>query len=211
MTGRAVVIGVGNPWRGDDGVGWAVAGAVGRRLGTAVEIRCCDGEPARLLDAWTGVDLAVVVDAMRSGAQPGAVRVVEADGVAELMRSPAPVGSHSLGIGQALALGRALGRLPGRLVVVGVEGLDHGFGEGLSAPVGAAVDVAADLVVRVVDGDRHDVGPVAPPARGSGDDEHRDPGGGDHGLAGRSELAARAAHAPAADHEQLGRLALRDP
>ena len=63
-----MVIGVGNPSRRDDGVGWVVAAAAGRRLGETVDIRLCDGDPARLLDAWTDVELAVVVDAMRSGA-----------------------------------------------------------------------------------------------------------------------------------------------
>ena len=151
MTSGVVVIGVGNPSRRDDGVGWVVAAAAGRRLGETVEIRLCDGDPARLLDAWTGVELAVVVDAMRSGARPGAIRVVVADRVSELPPSPTTTGSHSLGVGQALALGRALGRLPGRLVVIGVEAHDHGFGDELSAPVAAAVDAAMELVGRLVD------------------------------------------------------------
>ena len=66
VTGRVVVISVGNPSRRDDGVGWVVA-AAGRRLGETVEIRLCDGDPARLLGAWTDVELSVVVGAMRSG------------------------------------------------------------------------------------------------------------------------------------------------
>jgi len=210
VTSRVVVIGVGNPSRRDDGVGWVVAAAAGRRLGEAVDIRLCDGDPARLLDAWTDVELAVVVDAMRSGARPGAIRVLAADSVTELPPSPGPVGSHSLGVGQAVELGRALGRLPGRLVVIGLESRDHGFGDGLSAPVAAAVGAAVDLVARVVHGDWEEVGP-ATPTSGSGDDEDRDPGAHDHGLAGRAQLAPRAAHAPAADDEELGRLALRHP
>ena len=211
MTSRVVVIGVGNPSRRDDGVGWVVAAAAGRRLGDAADIRLCDGDPARLLDAWTDVELAVVVDAMRSGARPGAIRVVAADGLTELPPSPGPVGSHSLGIGQALALGRALGRLPGRLVVIGLEGHDHDFGDELSTPVATAVGTAVDLVVRLVAGDRGDVDPAAALAAGSRDDEHRDPGAGDHGLAGGTQLAERAAHTPAADDQHVGRLLLRDP
>jgi hydrogenase maturation protease len=210
VTGRPVVIGVGNPSRCDDGVGWVVAAAAGRRLGPLAEVRLCDGEPARLLDAWTGVDLAVVVDAMRSGAEPGTVHLVATDGATDLTPPWVPVGSHSLGIGQGYALGRAVGRLPGRLVVIGIEGRDHGFGGELSVPVAAAVGAAVELVVRVVDGDRPDVGPATPRAAASRDDEHRDPGTGDHGLAGRAKLAECAAHTPAADHEQLGGLALRD-
>jgi len=197
--------------RGDDGVGWIVAAAAGRRLAAAVDLRLCDGEPARLLDAWTGGELAVVVDATRSGAAPGTVRLLETEGAIDLTPSPAPVGSHSMGIGQAQALGRAVGRLPRRLVVIGIEGRHFGFSDELSAPVAEAVDAAADLVVRVVDGDRGDGGPATPAVAPSRDDEDRDPGAGDHGLAGRAELAECAAHTPAAHHDQVGPLAIRDP
>jgi hydrogenase maturation protease len=207
---RFVVIGVGNPSRRDDGVGWVVATAAGHRLGEGVEIRHCDGEPARLLDAWTDVDLAVVVDAMHSGSRPGAVRVITAEAVAELPPSSARAGSHSLGVTQALALGRVIGRLPRRLVVIGIEGHDHRFGDEPSTLVAAAVGAAVDLVVQVVDGDREDVDPAAALAAGSRDDEHRDPGAGDHGLARRTQLSECAADTSAADHEQLGGLALRD-
>ena len=168
MTSPVVVIGVGNPSRRDDGVGWVVAAEAGRRLGETVEIRLCDGDPARLLDAWTDVELAVVVDAMRSGARPGAIRVVAADGFTALPPSSGPVGSHSLGVGQALALGRALGRLPGRLVVIGLEAHDHRFGDELSGPMAAAVDGAVDLVVRLVADHRPGAGLATPSAAGHG-------------------------------------------
>jgi hydrogenase maturation protease len=148
------VIGLGNPARRDDGVGWAVAAAVGRRLGDAVELRWCDGEPARLLEAWTGADVAVVVDAMRSGAPAGTVRVITADEITVLGESAGGAGTHAVGIGHAVALGRAVGRLPHELHVVGVEAGDHGFGDGLSVPVAEAIERAIDLVIETVGRDR---------------------------------------------------------
>ncbi len=72
---RPLLVGIGNPWRGDDGIGWAVAEAAGRRLGDAVDVVCCDGEPTRLLDAWADADFAVVVDAARTGAAPGTLHL----------------------------------------------------------------------------------------------------------------------------------------
>jgi hydrogenase maturation protease len=151
VTGRIVVIGVGNGSRRDDGVGWVVASEAARRLGDVVEVRWCDGEPARLLDAWTDAELAVVVDAVRRGAEPGSICVLTADDAA-VTTPAAPLGGHALGVGQAVALGRALGLLPRRLVVVGIEGRDYGVGEGLSAPVLTAVAAAADLVAGMVSG-----------------------------------------------------------
>jgi hydrogenase maturation protease len=163
MTAPVVVIGVGNPWRGDDGVGVAVAREVADRLRrltatgpgaeprAVVEVAEVDGEPARLLELWAGRDLAVVVDAVVSGAAPGTLHVGGPD------LGPAPGrarvgGSHAVGIADAVALGRALGRLPTRLVTVGVEGagFDHGGDLDLDPRVAAAVPEAADVVVTEV-------------------------------------------------------------
>ncbi len=130
MTSGVAVIGVGNPWRRDDGVGWAVAAAAGRRLGKVVDVVECDGEPSRLLDAWCELDVAVVVDAVRSGASPGTVHVW--DDVPDLPVASSVTGSHALGIADAVALGRALDRLPTRLIVIGIEVDDTSSGQGLS-------------------------------------------------------------------------------
>jgi hydrogenase maturation protease len=169
MRSRVALIGVGNPWRRDDGVGWEVIAAAGRRLGTAVDVVECDGEPSRLLDAWCALDLAVVVDGVVGGASPGAIHVwAEPFG---LPVASSAAGSHALGIADAVALGRALDRLPARLIVVGIELDDTSAGHGLSAAVAAAVeeavDVIADLVTQRGRTRQRDVGvcPYTPGAR----------------------------------------------
>jgi hydrogenase maturation protease len=143
---RAVVVGVGNAVRGDDAAGLAVAERVRGRAPRAVEVVQCEQEPTRLLDAWAGADLALVVDASLSGAEPGTVRRFDAivDAVpAKTFRSS----THAFGIGDAVELGRALGRLPERVVVYGIEGDDFALGSGLSDPVAGAVDQVAEAVL----------------------------------------------------------------
>jgi hydrogenase maturation protease len=152
VTSRAVIIGVGNPWRRDDGIGWAVAEAVGRRLGPTVEVVESDGEPSRLLDAWAGIDVAVVVDAVRGGGAPGKIHVWADD--SELPNAPPSTGSHALGLADAVALGRALHRLPKRLIVVGVEAHETTPGRGLSSAVAGAVEEAVDVIATLVAGRR---------------------------------------------------------
>lgn len=111
-----------------------------------VEVVELDGDPARVVEAWDGAATVVVVDAVRSGSRPGSIhrRVVGRDPL------PAPgrvASSHGLGVADAVALGRALDRLPARLVVIGVEAGDLGDGPGLSAAVAAAVPAAAAIAV----------------------------------------------------------------
>jgi hydrogenase maturation protease len=129
------VVGVGNPDRGDDGAGPAVAALVPGAIAV-------DGELADLLDAWAGHDNVVVVDAMVSGRTPGTV--VQLDAIAQRLPSGFSVASsHVLGLADAVELGRALGRLPQRLTVIGIEVESCALGERLSARVAAAVESVA--------------------------------------------------------------------
>lgn len=58
------MIGIGNELRCDDGIGPAVAAEIQRRKIPGVRVVLSHGEPIGLLDAWTGVRLAVVIDAV---------------------------------------------------------------------------------------------------------------------------------------------------
>lgn len=145
MSERRVVIGVGNAYRGDDGAGLAVAEGARGLLPADVDVVECEQEPTRLLDAWESATVAVVVDAVVSGAPAGTVHRFDASD------SPLPArffrsSTHAFGVGDAVELARTLGRLPSRVVVYGVEGADFDAGAPLSAPVLAAVD---DVVRRL--------------------------------------------------------------
>lgn len=149
-----VVLCVGNPFRRDDGVASAVAGLLRSALPEGVPVVELDGEPSRIVDAWAGAGLAIVVDAARSGAAPGSVRRVEIAGgdgadrgtAAGPLPATRQASSHGASLGEAVALGRALGRLPGRLVLYAVEAGDLGAGPGLSDPVARAVPTVAAQV-----------------------------------------------------------------
>jgi hydrogenase maturation protease len=141
-----LVIGVGNAYRRDDGVGLAVAARLRGRVPAGVRVVDCEQEPSRLLDAWHGAESALVVDAVESGAAPGTLHRFDA------AAGPLPAGvfrssTHAFGVGDAVELARVLGRLPGRVVVYGVEGGEFAAGEGLTAPVAAAVEPAAQAVL----------------------------------------------------------------
>jgi hydrogenase maturation protease len=151
--GRVVVIGVGNEFRGDDGAGPEVVARLRGQAPDSVELVLSDGEPTRLLEAWSGATVAVVVDAVTgSPATIGRLhRVVISE--TESRESEAVAGdagqasSHSLGLGTAIGLARALGRMPETLVVHGVEATDFSQGHGLSAAVAAAIDGLAAAVL----------------------------------------------------------------
>lgn len=153
MQGRCplVVIGVGNSNRGDDGAGPAVAQALLARALPGVTVRVADGEVAGLVEmlsqaACDGADV-VVVDAVVSGAAAGTIHRLEAHG-APLPASLGAASTHSFGLAQAIELCRALGRLPQRVVVYGVEVEGTGIGEPLSCPVTQGLDRLIDRIVQ---------------------------------------------------------------
>jgi hydrogenase maturation protease len=142
-----VVIGIGNEYRRDDGIGPALVAALEAHRPPGVRLIVSDGEPARLIEDWAGAPLAVVVDAVLcEPPTPGAIhRTVLPDHAAGVRSRPA--GTHSLGIPDALRLAQALDRMPDRLVVFAVEATDVAFGTDLSAPVAAALPRLVDAVL----------------------------------------------------------------
>jgi hydrogenase maturation protease len=140
-----ILIGVGNGWRGDDGAGLAVARRVRELAPDGVEVREIEGDATALVDAWSGAEHVVVVDAAQSGAAPGTVRRFDA------RSQPLPVrtlrsSTHAFGVSDAVELARSLGRLPGRLEVYAIEGASFVAGDRLSPSVERAVaEVAGEL------------------------------------------------------------------
>ncbi|AXE24267.1 peptidase M52 [Streptomyces globosus] len=153
----AAVIGLGNGFRRDDGVGPVVVGllrerSAQRRLPADTVLAECDGDPGRLIELWDNTALAIVVDAcFPPSAQPG--RTHRWDAAADGGLRPAAAGRHSthgLGLADALRLGAVLGRSPGRLIVYAVEGADRSMGVGITPAVARAVPrlirrIAADI------------------------------------------------------------------
>ena len=138
-----ILIGVGNGWRGDDGAGLALARRVRELAPAGVEVREVEGDATALVDAWSGAEHVVVVDAAQSGAAPGSVRRFDA------RSRPLPVRSlrsstHAFGVSDAVELARSLDRLPGRLDVYAIEGASFVAGDSLSPSVERAVAELAD-------------------------------------------------------------------
>ena len=143
--GRTVVVGIGEPRRSDDGCGHRVVEALRSRLCRNVELVAAGGDPTALLDLWSGADLAVVVDAMRGGGPPGTCIRLEGSGLKGLPRSRS-TSSHGLSVPDVLELGRAVGKLPGRLVLYLIEAADVRAGERLTPEVADAVERTARAI-----------------------------------------------------------------
>lgn len=146
---RVTIIGIGNPYRRDDGVAAAVLDALRADWGDDPRVRLVelDGESARVMQAWEGSHTVWIVDAVRSGRPGGSVHEVDATKLADLDDTGRRLGGgHLMGLSEAVELARALDRLPAELRVLGVEGEDFADGEGLSDAARVGVRRAAEVL-----------------------------------------------------------------
>jgi hydrogenase maturation protease len=146
---RPVVLGIGNVHRHDDAVGLEVVERVGTELGERARIVRYDGESTGLLDLWAGLDLVVLVDAVASRGSPGRFHRFEGD-LSRVLAEPPLSSTHGFSVGEAWRLGSALGQLPHRLVVFGIEGEDFTPGIGLSPGVRRALESVSGAIVAEV-------------------------------------------------------------
>ena len=145
-AGRDVVIGVGNEFKRDDNAGPAVVARLRGLVPDGVDLLVSDGEPTRLIEAWDGARIAVIVDAVRGEpAVPGRLHRM-------VLHEPGAGGgraasSHGLGLDDAIGLARVLGRVPGTLILHAVEAADLSHGTGLTPAVAATIDTLAAVVL----------------------------------------------------------------
>ena len=149
-----LVVGIGHEDRGDDAAGPLTARLLARAWGDLlpphVAVRAWRGDPLGLIDAWSGIERLVLVDAVVSGAAPGTCRRYGVDAPFATGAGPS---THGVGLADALALARNLGRLPPAVEVWGIEAADFTAGARPSAAVAsAAADLAARLAASLGDG-----------------------------------------------------------
>jgi hydrogenase maturation protease len=155
---RILVGGIGNIFHGDDAFGVEVVQCLARRT-IPPEVRLVDfgirgfDLAYALLDAY---DLTVLIDATARGSAPGTLYTIEIDGndPANLPDPRAVVDSHGMNPVRVLQMAQNMGGRVGRILMVGCEPATLGSEDeglmGLSAPVAAVVEAAADLVEKLV-------------------------------------------------------------
>ena len=153
MDIKVIVIGLGNPVLGDDGVGWRVAALVKEQVNNlAIEVDFLAGGGLSVMERLVGYDAAVIIDAINLGDVPvGTVRLLK---LADLPNPFAGhLGSvHETSLVTAMQLGRSLGAyLPERVMIVAIESpYVYDFSEELTQDIAAVMPVAAKMVLTTI-------------------------------------------------------------
>ena len=162
---KTLVVGLGNPILGDDGVGWKVAEEVEKSLlpspigredggeGT-VEVDCAALGGLSLMERLLGYERVVLVDSMETGHGPvGSVRTFPLASLPDPMAGHS-ASAHDTSLITALKTAESIGAdIPKRVDVVAVEAQNvYDFSEELSPPVAAAVPEAVQAVLNILQG-----------------------------------------------------------
>lgn len=133
-----LVVGLGNPDRGDDSAGHlAVSRAtVGERI---LRRDCAD-----LIDLIESRRDVIIVDAMQSGAPPGTIKHFVLPG--DRLPNGRFVSSHFFGLSETLRLADTLGQLPKTVTVFGIEAADTTLGGQISPEVAEAAEQVSSSI-----------------------------------------------------------------
>jgi hydrogenase maturation protease len=152
-AGGVLVIGYGNPLRGDDGVGPAVAAAVAADpRGAGARVLALHQLTPELAVDLAGARLAIFVDATVEAGPGQVVTRRPAAGVPAVAGGGAGPSSHHVGIDALIVLARELYGSAPEVAVVSVGVADLETGDRLSAAVAAAVPAAVEAVLALIAG-----------------------------------------------------------
>src|SRR5262245_3824394 len=153
---RILVAGIGNIFLGDDAFGVEVAARLASRpLPPTVRVVDFGIRGLDLVYALAdGFDLAILVDAVPRGSEPGTLYTIEPELPEMSGDRPVVLATHGMDPLKVLLLARAMGQTPERLLIVGCEPAWLGDGDaggmGLSEPVRAAIGPAVTLIEELI-------------------------------------------------------------
>jgi len=141
-----LIIGIGNEYRGDDGIGLCLAHRLKEKNlpGTIVETYC--GEGIGLMELWKSYTRVFLLDAVHSDAPPGKIYRFNT----KLRPFPScwvNHSTHNFCIAETIELAKALDLLPHYMVIYGIAGTLFKRGDGISPEVRAA---AGEVVERII-------------------------------------------------------------
>ena len=141
-----LVLGFGNPHRGDDGIGVRVAEALAANpLPEDVEVVDGGTQGLGVVPLLEGRKRLIVVDAAKLGHEPGAYRRF-ALSEARFLGTDNHIAIHEAGLREALLLAEVLGYLPQDTVFYGIQPASLKWEENLSVPVSKALEQVTKMI-----------------------------------------------------------------
>ena len=142
-----LVLGLGNILMQDEGIGVAVVDRLQQHFKVSDQVELLDGGTSgmTLLDDLRNRQQVIVVDAVRTGNEPGSIVVLRGEEIPAFFKSK--VSPHQLALSDVLAVLTMTDEQPGEITVIGIEPISLETHMGLSEEVAEQLVPLTDLVV----------------------------------------------------------------
>ena len=150
-----LILGLGNPILGDDGVGWKVAAEVQSQIsvfGLPAEVDFASLGGLSLMERMLGYSRVILIDSLETGHAPiGTVKVLLLQDLEDPMAGHS-ASAHDASLITALQAAQAMGAdVPQRVDIVAIEAkISYDFTEDLSPEISAAVPLATQAVLHLL-------------------------------------------------------------
>ena len=150
---KTIVVGLGNPILGDDGIGWKIAEKIKQQLApvSPVDVEFLSLGGISLMEHLIGYERAILIDAVTSDQKTGSVIVSKLNEMPDHSAFHI-ISAHDTSLQNALKLGREMGaNLPEDVIIVGIA-TDHvyDFSEELSLSVMESIPNAIKIVINLL-------------------------------------------------------------
>jgi len=151
---KTLVVGIGNPILGDDGVGFHVARELaGEIKDENVDVKYTSIDGLNLLELVVGYDKVIIVDAiMTQDGEVGEIYMLRPENISRTMQYT--TSPHNVNLATAIEIGQRYltEQMPGEVVIfaVGIQGVTE-FTEEMTKKVKEAVPEAANLILEEID------------------------------------------------------------
>lgn len=146
LSNSILVIGLGNRYRKDDGVGITVAENIKAMNDINVAIATNIPDSTDLIESWSGASIVFIVDAVLSGAEPGEIFRIDAFKEEIPEEIFVDCSTHALNLRNTFELAEVLEKLPESLIIYGIEGENFEAGVGLSPGVREAAWQVSEMI-----------------------------------------------------------------
>jgi len=149
------IIGIGQSLRGDYAAGLSAVNLWHKTfhpgaLPPGLQVELVELVGIGLLNLLEGAHYAILVDAVHSGARPGAIHRLTEDQLESFIDGSGS--AHGWGVAETLSLGRQLTplSLPSKLILIGIEAGQFNLGEALSPEVAESLPEVARFIEELV-------------------------------------------------------------
>ncbi len=144
------VVGVGNPWRGDDAIGWAVIDTLEGKIDAGAVLYKVQGSLFEIIDLLQMHEHLYLIDAWKADLPIGSWQRHDAKKCV-FAKEGQPASSHGLGVAEAIAIAKNLDQMPASVVIYAVCAKEYGIGQKMDPQLKESIEHVAQAICKEVE------------------------------------------------------------